>query len=166
MALREGEMLIAQTDGLYRAPYRPGQTVIPPESLTRLAALPPDGGHNSRTVRLGPDGRVYVSLGISKNCSDEYLGADYPFEQRRGGVLVLREDGAHAAFRALRLGAAQPGRLRLAARDRGDVCQQQRAGPPRLRAAAGILQPSRAPVRFTACPGSSTTGSGCAAMSV
>jgi glucose/arabinose dehydrogenase len=108
VALREGEMLIAQTDGLYRAPYRPGQTVIPPESLTRLAALPPDGGHNSRTVRLGPDGRVYVSLGISKNCSDEYLGADYPFEKRRGGVLVLREDGATPRFEPYASGLRNP----------------------------------------------------------
>jgi glucose/arabinose dehydrogenase len=96
VALRDGEMLIARTDGLYRAPYRPGQTTILPETLTLMAALPAGGGHSSRTVRIGPDGRVYVSLGISHNCSDQYLGADYPFEQRRGGVLVLREDGAKA----------------------------------------------------------------------
>ncbi len=108
VALRDGEILIAQTDGLYRAPYRPGQTAIPPEALTLLAALPPDGGHSSRTVRIGPDGRVYVSLGISQNCSDQYLGADYPFDQRRGGVLVLREDGAAPRFEPYASGLRNP----------------------------------------------------------
>lgn len=91
VALRDGEMLIAQTDGLYRAPYRPGQARIDRKSVTRLAALPGGGGHNSRTVAIGPDGRVYASLGITGNCSDEYLDDSYPFEARRGGVLVLDE---------------------------------------------------------------------------
>ncbi len=40
-------------------------------------------------MRVGPDDRVYVSLGIAGNCSDQYLGANYPFQDRRGGVLVL-----------------------------------------------------------------------------
>jgi len=59
--------------------------------LTLLARLPGGGSHSSRTVAIGPDQRVYVSLGISGNCSDEYLGGGYPFRQSRGGLLVLRE---------------------------------------------------------------------------
>ncbi len=93
VTLRRNEILIAQTDGIYRAPYRPRQARVDPESVTRLAALPGGGGHSSRTVGIGPDERVYVSLGISGNCSDQYLGADYPFKDRRGGILVLNEDG-------------------------------------------------------------------------
>jgi len=108
VALRDGEMLIARTDGLYRAPYRPGQTTMLPETLTLLAALPAGGGHSSRTVRIGPDGRVYVGLGISHNCSDQYLGMDYPFEQRRGGVLVLREDGTKPHFEPYASGLRNP----------------------------------------------------------
>ncbi len=96
VALRGNEILIAQTGGVYRAPYRPGQATLDAAALTLLAALPGGGGHNSRTVRVGPDGRVYVSLGIRGNCSDEYLGEPYPFEARRGGVLVLREAGGQA----------------------------------------------------------------------
>ena len=87
--LRDGEIFIAQSSGLYRAPYRTGQARLDPDGLSLLAALPGGGGHSSRTVRVGPDRRVYVSLGISGNCSDEYLDASYPFSQRRGGVLVL-----------------------------------------------------------------------------
>ena len=92
VAWRNGELFIAQTDGLYRVPYRPGQRSISPDALHRVAPLPAGGGHSSRTVAVGPDGRLYVSLGISGNCSDEYLGAAYPFDRRRGGVLVLDEN--------------------------------------------------------------------------
>ncbi len=108
VALRTGEILIAQTDGLYRAPYRPGQARIAPESVTRLAALPGGGGHNSRTVGIGPDGRVYVSLGISGNCSDQFLGADYPFKDRRGGILVLNEDSGEARLEPFASGLRNP----------------------------------------------------------
>ena len=108
VAQRDGELLIARTDGLYRAPYQPGQKVIDPHTVTLQAALPGGGGHSSRTVRIGPDGRVYVSLGISRNCSDQYLGLPYPFEGRRGGVLVLVEGGARPHFEPYASGLRNP----------------------------------------------------------
>src|SRR3989344_2156324 len=92
MAFRRGEILIARTDGLYRAPYQPDQKSIAPESVTLLARLPGGSGHSSRTVGVGPDGRVYVGLGIQGNCSDQYIGVGYAFDDRRGGILVLRDD--------------------------------------------------------------------------
>ncbi len=91
VAFRDGEILIARTDGLYRAPYREGQARIPRGAVDRVAPLPGGRGHTSRTVAVGPDGRVYLSLGITGNCSDQYLGESYPFDDRRGGVLVLDE---------------------------------------------------------------------------
>jgi glucose/arabinose dehydrogenase len=93
IALRKGEILIARTNGLYRAPYTPGQGKIAARDVTQLAPLPGGRGHNSRTVGVGPDGRVYLALGISGNCSDEYLGEPYGFDDRRGGILVLQEHG-------------------------------------------------------------------------
>lgn len=108
VAWREGELLIAQTDGLYRAPYTPGQARIARESVQRLAALPAGGGHNSRTVAIGPDGRVYLSLGITGNCSDQYLDDSYPFDDRRGGVLVLDESGPRPAWKAFASGLRNP----------------------------------------------------------
>ncbi len=90
VAVRDGEILVARTDGLYTAPYMPGQERIESAALRLLISLPAmGGGHTSRTVHIGPDGRIYISLGISGNCSDEYLGENYPFNLRRGGVLVL-----------------------------------------------------------------------------
>jgi glucose/arabinose dehydrogenase len=108
VALRDGEIFIAQSSGLYRAPYRTGQARLDPDALSLLAALPAGGGHSSRTVRVGPDRRVYVSLGISGKCSDEYLDASYPFNQRRGGVLVLDESGARPRLLPFASGLRNP----------------------------------------------------------
>lgn len=107
VAFRGNEILIARTHGLYRAPYRPGQARLAPDAVTLVAALP-GGGHSSRTVAVGPDARVYLSLGISGNCSDQYLDAGYPFEDRRGGFLVLREDDGTARWQPYASGLRNP----------------------------------------------------------
>ncbi|MDT8404938.1 PQQ-dependent sugar dehydrogenase [Sulfuriflexus sp.] len=108
VAFRRGEILIAQTDGVYRAAYKPGQKRLAPADLRLLAPLPAGGGHNSRTVRTGPDGRVYVSLGITGNCSDQYMGEGYDFDDRRGGVLVLDESGQQPAWQTFASGLRNP----------------------------------------------------------
>ena len=108
VAFRPGEILIARTDGVYRAPYTLGQSVIAPDAVVLLAALPGGGGHDSRTVGVGPDGRVYASLGIQHNCSDQYLGEGYAFNARRGGVVVLRESGGKASWEPYASGLRNP----------------------------------------------------------
>jgi len=108
VAFREGQILIARTDGLYRAPYHPGQKQLDPATVTLLASLPAGGGHSSRTVRMGPDGRVYLSLGISHNCSNEYLDDSYPPDKRRGGIMVLEEEGGTPRWKAYASGLRNP----------------------------------------------------------
>lgn len=108
VAQRDGELLIARTHGLYRAAYQPGQARIDPDSVQLLAALPGGAGHNSRSVRIGPDKRVYLSLGLSGNCSNQYLGEPYLFNARRGGVLVLDERGAQPRWRSYASGLRNP----------------------------------------------------------
>ena len=107
LAWRDGTLYIAQTDGLYRVPYSLGQTRIDADAVTLVAPLP-TGGHRSRSVGVGPDGRIYVSLGISGNCSNEYLGADYAFDDRRGGVLVLIETQGKPYFEPYATGLRNP----------------------------------------------------------
>jgi glucose/arabinose dehydrogenase len=108
VAFRKNEILIARTDGLYHAPYRPGLARLEPGSVKLLAELPGGGGHNSRSVAVGPDGRVYLALGISGNCSDQYLGEPYPFEQRRGGILVLQENKGQTRWVTFGAGLRNP----------------------------------------------------------
>jgi glucose/arabinose dehydrogenase len=70
--------------------------------------LPGGWGHNSRTVHIGPDHRVYVSLGISRNCSNQYLDPGYGFANRRGGVLVLVEGRGKPVFKTFASGLRNP----------------------------------------------------------
>lgn len=93
VAFRPGEILVAKTEGVYRAPYQPGQAQLDLSEFKMLAPLPGGGGHTSRTVSVGPDRRIYLALGIQGNCSDQYIGAGYSFDDQRGGVMVLREEG-------------------------------------------------------------------------
>ena len=109
VAFRPGEILIAYTEGLYSAPYEPGRAPLRRGEQRLLAALPAGGGgHRSSTVRVGPDGQIYVSLGISGNCSNEYLGEDYAFQDRRGGVLVLDKSGLKPTWRNFASGLRNP----------------------------------------------------------
>jgi glucose/arabinose dehydrogenase len=101
------ELFVAETRGLYKASYQPGSG-LKKKDFSRLAALPGGGSHTSRSVGVGPDGRVYVSLGISGNCVDEYLGAGYPLARRRGGVYVLDETGANPVLKAYASGLRNP----------------------------------------------------------
>lgn len=108
VAFRPGEILIARTNGVYRSPYRKGQSRITRDDVSLLAALPGGLGHNSRTVGVGPDGRVYVSLGIQYNCSDQFIGETYPPYDRRGGVMVLREHDNKAEWVPFASGLRNP----------------------------------------------------------
>jgi len=111
IAFRNNKIFIATNDGLYWAPYFTERsftkksftesgiagknisvtTFIDPGSVKKLLPVPSGSGHNSRTVGVGPDGRIFLSLGIAGNCSDQYLDKSYSFDNRRGGILVLDE---------------------------------------------------------------------------
>jgi glucose/arabinose dehydrogenase len=101
------EIWLAETSGLYRALYVAGRTYTKSD-FTLIEALPGGAGHNSRTVGVGPDQRIYVSLGISGNCSDEYLSTSYPANLRRGGIMVLDESGSKPVLRPFGTGLRNP----------------------------------------------------------
>lgn len=107
MAYRNKELFIAKTTGLFKIPYIPGQKSLLQSDLKLVAALPA-GGHSSRTVKLGPDKNIYLSLGISGNCSDEYLDDSYAFEYRRGGIYKLTELNNKTALEVYASGLRNP----------------------------------------------------------
>jgi glucose/arabinose dehydrogenase len=108
LAYRDGKLLIAETDGLYHTDFRPGQSHVDRDTIELLAALPGGGGHSSRSVAIGPDQRIYLSLGISGNCSNQYLDQSYRFEDRRGGILVLDESDREPRWQAFASGLRNP----------------------------------------------------------
>lgn len=55
-------------------------------SLEPVLDLPADGGHATRTLGFGPDGRLYVSIGSSCNVCKEK-------DPRRSTILSLKPDG-------------------------------------------------------------------------
>jgi hypothetical protein len=87
IAYRKNKIFVAETGGLYTAPYSGPLSTPGPNDFSLVTPLPSQtGGHWSRTVIVGPDQQLYIGIGISGNCSDEYLDNSYPFEQRRGGA--------------------------------------------------------------------------------
>jgi glucose/arabinose dehydrogenase len=53
----------------------------------KLVDLPAGGGHSTRTVKVGPDNRLYVSIGSSCNVCDEG-------DERRAAIYVVNRDGS------------------------------------------------------------------------
>nr|WP_248287552.1 MULTISPECIES: PQQ-dependent sugar dehydrogenase [Chromohalobacter] len=86
--VHEGYLYVATTERLYRTAYTPGQDVTEID-FEGVADLPGGSGHASRSLSVGPDGRLYVALGLQGNCSAQRIAEDVAFEDRRGGVMAL-----------------------------------------------------------------------------
>jgi len=142
VAYRDGKLFVAETAGLYVADYTGPATMLDDTEFELLVSLPSQtGGHWSRTVIVGPDKRLYISLGISGNCSDEYLHNSYPFERRRGGVFLLNETGSSPQLVPYASGLRNP--IGIAFRPGTNMIFATNAGPDNL----GYDQP---PEVFTA----------------
>jgi glucose/arabinose dehydrogenase len=85
--LHEGWLYVGETGAVVRVRFDPAQrrTEGPIERV--VEGLPAGGNHWTRTVRFGPDGWMYVSVGSSCNVCIE----DDP---RRAAILRFRPDGS------------------------------------------------------------------------
>ena len=84
LAFHGGFLYVANTDGVVRFPYQPGDTKA--GTPQKVVDLPPEGGHWTRTVTFGPDGKMYVSTGSTCNVCEES-------DARRAAVWVYDADG-------------------------------------------------------------------------
>ena len=74
LAFHGGYLYFADTGQVWRFAYRPGdlRAAAPPEPVTSAAALGAGGGHWTRNIAFGPDGRhFYVSVGSRGNIGIE-----------------------------------------------------------------------------------------------
>lgn len=91
MLVHQNYFYVAQTDGVWRYPYRPQDTTPGPgEKIVDL----PAGGYNNHWTRnliASPAGdKIYISVGSASNIG-EYGMAE---EQRRANVLEINPDGS------------------------------------------------------------------------
>ena len=108
IAIRDDELFVATTPQLLKLPYVSDAEQANVDSIEVVTPLPGGAGHASRTVRVGPDGALYVSVGISGNCSDQLISNDYPFRHRRGGMFRINESGTVAFLEPFASGLRNP----------------------------------------------------------
>jgi glucose/arabinose dehydrogenase len=101
------ELWVGDSDGLYKVLYDAAKTYKKAD-FTKVVALPAGGGHSSRTVKIGPDNKVYVSLGIANNCSVQFLDESFPESDRRGGIYQLDESKSPVALKPYGRGLRNP----------------------------------------------------------
>jgi glucose/arabinose dehydrogenase len=85
--LHDGWLYVAETNAIGRIRFDPGQGQTRGAYQKIVARLPEKGNHWSRTLRVGPDGWLYVSIGSSCNVCEE----DDP---RRAAMLRMQLDGS------------------------------------------------------------------------
>ena len=114
--LHDGWLYVAETDAVGRIRFDPA-TRATTGTFTRLVTGIPTSHHWTRTVRIGPDGLMYVSIGSSCNvCIEE--------DKRRAAIVRYHADGTGEEIYATGLRNAvgfdwQPGTGDLYATDNG-----------------------------------------------
>jgi glucose/arabinose dehydrogenase len=84
IAIHAGRVYLCTVSGVYAAALNPGR-FGPPTRI--LSGLPPGGRHPNRTLAVGPDGRLYITVGSTCNCCVE----DHP---ESAAILRVRLDGS------------------------------------------------------------------------
>ncbi len=108
VVFKDGRLFVAETNGISSALYNRDTQTLTADQFETMVSLPGGRGHNSRTLKEGPDGQLYVSLGIAGNCSDQYLDNSYPFKERRGGVFLIDESGNKPVLQPFASGLRNP----------------------------------------------------------
>jgi len=117
IALHDGWLYVAEMDAIVRVRFAAstGSVSGTPERI--VTGLPSGGNHWTRTVDVGPDGKLYVSIGSSCNVCEEA-------DKRRAAIVRYDLDGKNETVYATGLRnsvdfAWQPGTGDLYATDNG-----------------------------------------------
>ncbi|MEZ5774269.1 MAG: PQQ-dependent sugar dehydrogenase [Hyphomicrobiaceae bacterium] len=91
LSLDPGRLIVATEDQVLAYPFDADAGRITGDPAVLLDGMPRDGGHSTRTVRRGPDGALYVSIGSSCNVCTER-------NPWRAAILRLSRDGEPEIF--------------------------------------------------------------------
>ena len=89
LAFKDGQLYVAETGRVRRFRYDPA-TLKATDPTIVVPNLPPGGGHWTRTIAFGRDGRLYVSVGSSCNVCTEH-------DPRRAAITRYNADGSGEA---------------------------------------------------------------------
>jgi glucose/arabinose dehydrogenase len=115
--LHAGWLYVGETDAVGRIRFDPTQRSVSGSYERVVTGLPAGGNHWTRTVRFGPDGWMYVSIGSSCNVCEEE-------DPRRAAIVRYRPDGSGEEIYATGLRNAvgldwRPGTAELYATENG-----------------------------------------------
>lgn len=74
LAVRDGALYVADTDAVWRIPYKPGdlRANTKAQQVTAKGAFGGSGGHWTRNIAFAPDGgKFYVAIGSATNIDEE-----------------------------------------------------------------------------------------------
>jgi glucose/arabinose dehydrogenase len=89
IAFHDGALYVADMTAVYRFAYKDGQRKA--STKTRISKDPiPEGGHFTRDIAFGPDGKLYLAIGSNGNVAENPLP--------RAAVSVVGADGRFTPF--------------------------------------------------------------------
>ena len=86
VAFHDGALYVGALNRILRYDNIEARLNDPPAPVVVTAGLPSDAEHGSRVIRFGPDGWLYVSVGVPCNVCE-------PKDSRYGTILRMRPDG-------------------------------------------------------------------------
>jgi len=90
LAFLDGQLLVAETGRVVRFDYDPTTRRVRGSPTVVVPNLPARGAHWTRTITIGPDRRLYVSVGSSCNSCEEG-------DRRRAAIYRYEADGRGGA---------------------------------------------------------------------
>lgn len=90
MLVLDDYFYVANTDAVYRYPYKEGMTKMEEEG-EKIVDLPGDGHHWTRNLIAGPnEDKLYIMVGSSNNVGEDGMEP----EERRANIIEINPDGS------------------------------------------------------------------------